>query len=82
MSCLRQPWHVYGFGVLFGLGFDTASSVAVLVLATSLPAGTTPLILLSLPLLFAAAMTLGDDKTSYGQESPCRTFPGRCSSPC
>lgn len=30
----------------------------------------------------AAAMTLGDDKTSYGQESPCRTFPGRCSSPC
>lgn len=65
LARVRQPWHVYGFGLLFGLGFDTASSVAVLVLATSLPAGATPVTLLSLPLLFAAAMTLGDSLNGY-----------------
>ena len=56
---------MYGFGLLFGLGFDTASSVAVLVLAVGLPAGTAPLVLLSLPLLFAAAMTLGDSLNGF-----------------
>lgn len=65
LAKVRQPWHVFGFGLLFGLGFDTASSVAVLVLATGLPAGTSPLTLLSLPLLFAAAMTLGDSLNGY-----------------
>lgn len=65
LAKVRRPWHVYAFGLLFGLGFDTASSVAVLVLATGLPAGTAPLVLLSLPLLFAAAMTLGDSLNGY-----------------
>lgn len=65
LARVRQPWHVYGFGLLFGLGFDTASSVAVLVLAVGLPAGTAPLVLLSLPLLFAAAMTLGDSLNGF-----------------
>lgn len=65
LARVRQPWHVYGFGLLFGLGFDTASSVAVLVLAVGLPSGTAPLVLLSLPLLFAAAMTLGDSINGF-----------------
>lgn len=65
LAKIRQPWHVYGFGLLFGLGFDTASSVAVLVLAAGLPTSAAPITLLSVPLLFAAAMTLGDSLNGY-----------------
>ena len=65
LARVREPWHVYGFGLLFGLGFDTASSVAVLVLATGLTSASAPITLLSLPLLFAAAMTLGDSLNGY-----------------
>ena len=30
---VRKPWHIYPIGVLFGLGFDTATEVGLLVLA-------------------------------------------------
>ena len=30
---VRKPWHIYPVGVLFGLGFDTATEVGLLVLA-------------------------------------------------
>ena len=30
---VKQPWHMYPLGVLFGFGFDTATEVALLVLA-------------------------------------------------
>ena len=30
---VRKPWHMYPVGLLFGLGFDTATEVALLVLA-------------------------------------------------
>ncbi len=53
--------QAYPLGLLFGLGFDTASEVALLVLsaraaASALPTGT----VLALPILFAAGMSLMD----------------------
>ena len=56
-----EPWKMYPVGVLFGLGFDTATEIAFLVLAGSSVAQGLPLwALLSLPLLFAAGMSLLD----------------------
>jgi high-affinity nickel-transport protein len=56
-----SPWKMYPIGVLFGLGFDTATEVAFLVLAgTSVAAGLPFWAILSLPLLFAAGMSLLD----------------------
>lgn len=61
LSRVRHAGHVYLFGLLFGLGFDTASTIAVLMLtAAGSFAGVPPLALLAFPLAFAAAMTLGD----------------------
>jgi high-affinity nickel-transport protein len=55
------PWKMYPIGVLFGLGFDTATEVAFLVLAgTKVAAGLPLWELLSLPVLFAAGMSLLD----------------------
>jgi high-affinity nickel-transport protein len=54
-------WKMYPLGVLFGLGFDTATEVALLVLAGSAVASGLPFYaILSLPLLFAAGMCLFD----------------------
>ncbi|HVB52036.1 MAG TPA: HoxN/HupN/NixA family nickel/cobalt transporter [Acidimicrobiales bacterium] len=56
-----KPWKMYPVGVLFGLGFDTATEVAFLVLAgTSVAAGMPLWAILCLPLLFAAGMSLLD----------------------
>ena len=56
-----SPWKMYPIGVRFGLGFDTATEVAFLVLAgTSVAAGLPFWSILSLPLLFAAGMSLLD----------------------
>jgi nickel/cobalt transporter (NiCoT) family protein len=56
-----QPWKMYPIGVLFGLGFDTATEVAFLVLAGTAVISGLPLIaVLSLPFLFAAGMSLFD----------------------
>jgi len=55
------PWKMYPIGVLFGLGFDTASEVALLVLAGSAVVSGLPFYaILSLPILFAAGMCLFD----------------------
>jgi len=52
---------MYPVGVLFGLGFDTATEVALLVLAGSAVVGGLPFYaVISLPLLFAAGMCLFD----------------------
>ncbi len=54
-------WKMYPVGVLFGLGFDTATEVALLVLAGSAVVGGLPFYaILSLPLLFAAGMCMFD----------------------
>jgi high-affinity nickel-transport protein len=55
------PGKMYPVGVLFGLGFDTASEVALLVLAgTAVVSGLPFYAVLSLPILFAAGMSLFD----------------------
>lgn len=58
---IEDSWEMYPVGLLFGLGFDTASEVALLAMtagasSSDLPAAAA----LSLPLLFAAGMTLMD----------------------
>jgi len=54
-------WKMYPVGFLFGLGFDTATEVALLVIAGTAVVGGLPFYaILSLPILFAAGMTLFD----------------------
>ena len=58
---VRKSWHMYPLGLLFGLGFDTATEVGLLALAAGAAGGEAPfLAVLSLPLLFAAGMCLMD----------------------
>ena len=58
---VTRPWHVYPVGLLMGLGFDTASQVALLVLAAGTAAFVLPwYAILVLPVLFAAGMSLFD----------------------
>ncbi|WP_167121716.1 HoxN/HupN/NixA family nickel/cobalt transporter [Amycolatopsis viridis] len=60
-AAVREPWHIYPVGVLFGLGFDTATEVGLLVLAGGAAAFALPwYAVLVLPILFAAGMTLFD----------------------
>src|SRR5699024_4173071 len=59
-KCISHSWQMYPVGLLFGLGFDTASEVALLAMtaasASILPAPA----MLSLPILFTAGMTAMD----------------------
>jgi high-affinity nickel-transport protein len=58
---VRKPWQIYPIGVLFGLGFDTATEVGLLVLAGGAAAFDLPFYaILVLPILFAAGMCLAD----------------------
>ncbi len=58
---VNRPWQLYPLGFLFGLGFDTATEIALLVLAGGgAAAGIPVLAILALPILFAAGMTLLD----------------------
>jgi nickel/cobalt transporter (NiCoT) family protein len=58
---VARPHHMYPVGLLFGLGFDTASEVALLVIAGSAGAAGLPwYAILCLPVLFAAGMSLMD----------------------
>lgn len=58
---IRKPWQMYPLGCLFGLGFDTATEVALLVLAGGAAASGLPFYaIVCLPILFAAGMTLFD----------------------
>jgi high-affinity nickel-transport protein len=59
---IKKPWQMYPLGLLFGLGFDTATEVALLATAgTAAAAGGIPFYaVLCLPILFAAGMSLLD----------------------
>jgi high-affinity nickel-transport protein len=58
---IRAPWQMYPLGILFGLGFDTASEVALLFLAAGAAGAGLPwYAILCLPVLFAAGMSLFD----------------------
>jgi high-affinity nickel-transport protein len=56
-----KSWHMYPIGFLFGLGFDTASEVALLAISAGAAAQGLPFTaVISLPLIFAAGMSLMD----------------------
>ncbi len=58
---VRRPWQMYPLGCLFGLGFDTATEVSLLVIAGGAAASGLPFYaILCLPVLFAAGMSLFD----------------------
>ena len=58
---IAKPWQMYPLGVLFGLGFDTATEVALLFLAAGAAGAGLPFYaILCLPILFAAGMSLLD----------------------
>jgi high-affinity nickel-transport protein len=58
---VTKPWQMYLVGLLFGLGFDTATEVGLLVLAGGAAAFSLPwYAVLTLPVLFAAGMSLLD----------------------
>ncbi len=60
-SSITRPRQMFGVGLLFGLGFDTASEVGLLVLAGAVVVGGLPLVsVMALPILFAAGMSLFD----------------------
>jgi nickel/cobalt transporter (NiCoT) family protein len=58
---ITRPGQMYPVGVLFGIGFDTATEVLLLALAGSTAAAGLPwYAIVCLPLLFTAGMTLFD----------------------
>ncbi|MET8405199.1 HoxN/HupN/NixA family nickel/cobalt transporter [Streptomyces sp900116325] len=59
---IEHSWQLYFVGLLFGLGFDTATQVGALGLAAGSAADGTlpPLAIIALPLIFAAGMSLMD----------------------
>jgi high-affinity nickel-transport protein len=58
---IQHSWQLYPLGLLFGLGFDTASEVALLAMTAGAAAGNLPMpAVLSLPILFAAGMCVMD----------------------
>lgn len=60
-KAIDRSWQMYPLGMLFGLGFDTASEIGLLAMTAGASAGDLPfLAVLSLPILFAAGMTAMD----------------------
>ena len=58
---VRHSWQMYPIGLLFGLGFDTATEIALLTLASGAATSQVPVGgVLALPILFAAGMSLID----------------------
>lgn len=58
---IDRPWKMYPLGVLFGLGFDTSSEIAILGISSIQAAkGTSIWLILIFPLLFTAGMCLLD----------------------
>ena len=60
-KAVTKPVHMYPIGLLFGLGFDTVTEVGLLVVAGGAAASSLPWwAILTLPILFAAGMSLLD----------------------
>src|ERR1700683_2331323 len=58
---MNHSWQMYPLGLLFGLGFDTASEIGLLAMTAGAAAGNLPVpAVLSMPILFAAGMSLMD----------------------
>jgi nickel/cobalt transporter (NiCoT) family protein len=61
MTVITKEWQLYPVGVVFGLGFDTATEVALLATTGVLASQDIPwYAILCLPILFTAGMTLMD----------------------
>ncbi len=60
-ALIRRSWHMYPLGVLFGLGFDTATEIGLLGISAAEASRGLPLAsILVFPVLFAAGMSLID----------------------
>ena len=60
-AMIRSSWHMYPLGVLFGLGFDTATEIGLLgTSAAEASRGLSLSSILVFPVLFAAGMSLVD----------------------
>jgi len=58
---IKSSWQMYPIGILFGLGFDTATFVGLLAISATSAAGGFPWFgILALPLIFAGGMSLMD----------------------
>jgi high-affinity nickel-transport protein len=59
---ISSSWQMYPVGLLFGMGFDTATQVGLIAIAgtTAIAGGLPPAAILALPILFAAGMALMD----------------------
>lgn len=59
---VKNPWQIYPVGVLFGLGFDTATEVALIAISVGVgvSTGIPVYYVLVLPLLFTCGMVLVD----------------------
>jgi nickel/cobalt transporter (NiCoT) family protein len=58
---IDASWKMYPLGVLFGLGFDTATEIGLLAIAAGVATHDVPfLAVISLPIIFAAGMSLMD----------------------
>jgi nickel/cobalt transporter (NiCoT) family protein len=61
LAKVERPRSIYAVGFLFGLGFDTATTIGLLLMtAAATLAGVSPWALMTIPLAFTAAMTLCD----------------------
>ena len=63
---VRKPWQIYPIGVLFGLGFDTASEVALIAISVGIGISSSiPIwMILVLPFMFTCGMVLVDTTDS------------------
>jgi high-affinity nickel-transport protein len=60
-NLIRSSWHMYPLGILFGLGFDTATEIGLLgISAAEASKGLSMWAILVFPVLFAAGMSLID----------------------
>ncbi|KKP01482.1 high-affinity nickel-transporter [Trichoderma harzianum] len=61
LKTIDRPWKMYPLGVVFGLGFDTSSEIAVLGIASiQAVQGTSIWLILIFPILFTSGMCLVD----------------------
>ena len=66
---VNEPWQIYPIGVLFGLGFDTATEVALItttLLVATLSTGFPLWMVLILPFMFTCGMVLTDTSDGIG----------------
>ena len=65
-SLVSKNWQIYMIGLLFGLGFDTATQIAVLATSASASASGVPwFAVLSFPILFTAGMSMMDTMDGF-----------------